>query len=182
MKKHHFILSAIIINTLVFGTIYVVAQQSLRLGANSPQQQLAEDTAAQLNQGVAPESLVQGKVDLKTSLAPFVIIYDQEGKALAGSGYLDSKIPQVPVGVLRHASSNRTNAVTWEPEDGVRLATVSAVANKYYVLSGRSLRQVDKTTETALQLTAVGWLASTAILTYLEVQFPRAARGKKTKR
>ncbi|MDB5163832.1 MAG: hypothetical protein JWS12_450 [Candidatus Saccharibacteria bacterium] len=164
MKKPVFWVAAAVLLTIGFMTMYVVAQQVLRQSANDPQSQLAEDAVASLNEGEKPANVVSGKVDLAASLAPFVIVYDKHGSALASSGYLDNKIPVVPIGVLQHASSGRNNVVTWQPAPGVRLATVTAAANDYYVLSGRSLRMVEKRESNVLHLAALGWVASLVAL------------------
>jgi hypothetical protein len=59
-------------------------QQDLRLGANDPQLQLAEDTARALDAGTPATTLVAtSKVDVATSLAPFLVIYDGAGNVLA---------------------------------------------------------------------------------------------------
>jgi hypothetical protein len=78
-----------------------VVQQELRSGANDPQEQLGADRAAQLNAGAAAGSLVTGPtVDLATSLAPFIVVYDAAGKVLATNGALDGAPPLISGGVL----------------------------------------------------------------------------------
>ena len=73
--------------SIIFGTIYGAAQQVLRLTANDPQIQMAQDAAASLNAGNTPTSLVPSKVDSKVSLAPFIEVYDK------CSGMLHSENP-----------------------------------------------------------------------------------------
>lgn len=162
MKRYFPWLSAVVVLTIVFGTIYVAVQQDLRLSVNYPQVQLAEDLAAQLKQGSKPASLVGGRVNLAQSLAPFVIIYDQQGKVVAGTGYLDGQLLGVPLGVLTSANHGADNRVTVQPRSDVRLATVTVKAGNYYVLSGRSLREVEATVDVITKLVAFGWLASLA--------------------
>jgi hypothetical protein len=112
--------------TCLAGLIYIVIQQDLRTGANDPQQQFAEDAAAQLNAGAAPSSLVTGvKVDLATSLAAFLVVYDAAGMVLATDGQLDGGPPVIPSGVLGSARTSGFDAVTWQPREGVRIATVT---------------------------------------------------------
>jgi hypothetical protein len=65
------------LTTFIAGTGYLISQQVLRMSANDPQIQLAEDAAGRLAAGenaarVVPERLV----DMANSLAPFVIVYD----------------------------------------------------------------------------------------------------------
>ncbi len=164
MKKLVLLLGPVAILVLIFGTIYGTVQQSQRNEANSPQIQLAQDTAAELNQGVQPAAAVSGKVNLATSLSPFVIIYDQEGHVVAGSGYLNGSIPTVPYGVLTASNGHDYNTVTWEPQSNVRIAAISVQADKYYVLSGRSLKEVEANESQTFLISFVGGLLSLLVL------------------
>lgn len=168
MKKLILTLSVPLLITIIFGTIYAVAQQSLRQGANDPQIQLAEDAAAQLDGGVQPQHLVSGSVDIASSLAPFIVIYDNDGKAIAATGQLNSELPSVPQGILTAAANRAYHTVTWQPEAGVRVAAVTVKAKNYYVLSGRSLKEVEKRADRLLFLTALGWFMAIAgfVVTY----------------
>ncbi len=135
--------------TMLCGLVYVAVQQSLRQGGNDPQIQMAEDLAARASRGEALSSLVPVEhIDLGSSLAPFVIIYDEQGKVVAGSGELEGKLPQVPWGVLQYTKAHGENRLTWQPRSGVRIATVTAYFNaptqSGYVLVGRSLREVER--------------------------------------
>lgn len=141
---------------LTFVTMFGVVQQSLRGGADDPQIQMAEDAAAQLDSGTPPTRLAMGSVDMSRSLAPYLIIYDENGAVVAGSGKLDGSVPQVPIGVLTNAQGKDYHRVTWQPEPGVRQAAVSVAAHKYYVLSGRSLKEIEKRTQTVFWLTILG--------------------------
>jgi hypothetical protein len=162
MRKNVFLIFSLAILLIVFGTIFGVVQQFLRMGANDPQIQLAEDTAAALNHGTPPGQLIAGAVDMQRSLAPFVIIYDKNGKVAAGNGQLSGKIAKAPVGVLRAADGKEYNAVTWQPQSGVRIASVSVAANNYYVLSGRSLKEVEKRENKAMEMAMTGGILAGA--------------------
>ena len=165
MKKAIFALVPLAILAVIFGTIYVVVQQAQRSGANYPQIQIAEDTAAALDQGNEPYGVItSGKVDLSKSLAPFTIIYDKTGHVVAGSGFLNNKIPSIPVGVLTAAKNQQYNAVTWQPQKDVRIASVAVSAKDYYVVSGRSLYEVEKQESLTLRLAALGLLVSLVVL------------------
>lgn len=154
--------SAILV--VVFGTLYATVQQAQRTAANDPQIQLAEDTAVQIKRGDPPVTLVE-KVDIGKSLAPFVAIYDAKGHPMLSSGRLDGKLPAVPIGVLQAARGHEYHAVTWQPKDGVRIAAVTVAAGKdYYVLSGRSLREVEKNESKTLLITVAGGLAAMVLL------------------
>jgi hypothetical protein len=157
-------LGAAAILTVIFGTMYAAIQQAQRRDANYPQIQLAEDTATNLNAGNKPRALVSGKVNFGSSLAPFIIIYDKAGHAVAGSGILDNTIPDVPKGMLAAASGRPYHAVTWQPQAGVRIAAVTVAAQNYYVLSGRSLSEVEKNESRTLQLASLGCIVCLLIL------------------
>ncbi|HEX9115975.1 MAG TPA: hypothetical protein VGA61_07900 [Anaerolineae bacterium] len=143
---------------LLAGLIYGVAQQVLRQDANDPQIQMAEDTAALLAQGQQPAPAAP--VDIATSLAPYLIVFDGQGRPVAGSARLHGNLPSVPEGVLDAARQRGENRVTWQPEPGVRSATVIVpVRGAGYVLAGRSLREVEQRTDNLLLLAVAGALA-----------------------
>ncbi len=164
MKKLVLFASFVALLVIIFGTIYVVAQQTQRADANYPQIQIAEDVAASLNKGQKPSSLIGSKVDMNNSLAPFVIIYDKTGKVEAGSGLLNGKVPTVPKGVLTASDDQTYHTVSWQPQDGIRFAVVSVSANKYYVLSGRSIKQAEKNVTKTLLLAFSGGVLSVIVL------------------
>ena len=164
MKKHILWLTAAIVLVIIFGTIYVTVQQSQRLDANWPQIQIAEDAAAALNGGATPQSLTAGKVSMNTSLAPFTIIYDKSGNVVSGGGYLNGHIPQAPIGSLQAASGQSYNFVSWQPQSGIRIAAITVAANKYYVLSGRSLKEIENNATRTFGLAIIGGLLSIIVL------------------
>src|SRR5438093_1537518 len=103
--------------------IYAAVQQNYRQSANDPQIQMAEDAAARLSAGESPQALIPGQaVDLAKSLAPYTIVFDADGQALASGAELDGSSPSPPNGVLDYAETNGQNAITWQPRDGVRSA------------------------------------------------------------
>ncbi len=164
MKKILSWLIALAVLWTGFLTIYAAVQQAQRNDANSPQIQMAEDTAALLKARV-PDSVLPGqKVDMATSLAPFTIIYDKKGNVVVGSGYLNGKIPKAPIGILQASSGPEYNAVTWEPADNVRIAAVTTSANDYYVLSGRNLEEVEKNENKTLEIVLFGGLFATLLV------------------
>lgn len=165
MKKLFPWLGASLVVLIIFGTIYAAIQQSQRRDANYPQIQMAEDKVVALDNGTQPDKLAQGRVNISRSLAPFTIIYDKSGKPVAGSGYLNNKLPTVPMGVLTASKGKEYSFVTWEPAAGVRIAAVSATADKYYVLSGRSLKEVEKNDNKTLTITLLGYIASLLTMT-----------------
>jgi hypothetical protein len=157
-------LGVIVIILLTFGTIYTVTQQAGRSAANDPQIQIAVDAAAQLDRGDHPLIVTSGQTDIEASLAPFVIVYDKSGKVVSGSGYIRGKVPKAPMGVLTAAKGHDYHTVTWEPKDGVRIAAVTVAADKYYVLSGRSLKLTEKQANTTFLLSVLGCLSSLVVV------------------
>lgn len=131
--------------TLLSGLIYIVSQQQLRLSANDPQIQLAEDIAVELSQGISPAALVgQKKIDISQSLAPYIIIFDLNGRPIAGSGRLGGTLPQVPQGVFDYVLEHQEDRITWEPQFGVRSAVVVTKYARGFVLVGRSLKEIER--------------------------------------
>ena len=150
--------------TVLFGSIYAAGQYILRSGANDPQIQLAYDAAQKLDANTDPKELVSGRVDLSSSLAPFMIVYDTGGRVLASSGYLGSGIPELPDGVLENTAHVRDNRFTWQPRPQVRIATVIVAAQHGFVLSGRSLREVEDRETELERLLEAAWLLSIIVL------------------
>lgn len=162
-RFRHYLLTVIVL-AVVFGTMYGLVQQMGRLQANDTPTLLATQAAKQLDAGLGLDSIQMGGTNLQNNPVPFVIIYDKQGKAVGGSGYIDKQLAVVPKGVLTHASTGKNNAVTWEPKSGVRLATVVVAAKEYFVLGGQSLKQTEAHAQHMLWLTLAGYVASLLIL------------------
>jgi hypothetical protein len=144
------------------GLVYLVAQQGLRQGGNDPQIQLAEDVAEALGQGNAVEAVMPAnQVDLAWSLAPFVIVYDVTGALLASSGQLHGQVPSIPASVFDYVRQNGEDRVTWQPEPGVRIASVVVGytgTQSGFVLAGRSLREVEERVSQLGTTVGVTWV------------------------
>lgn len=161
-------LSIAAIITVVMGVLYMNVQQSYRSGANDPQIQLAEDIASAIKQGhsISP-FLKDDTVDLSKSLSPFFILYSADGQPIQSSALLNGQIPQLPSGVLNYAKIHDDDRITWQPQPGVRLATVikwtgsSPVA---FVLVGRSLKEVEVRESNLRTTVAIGWIVCMIII------------------
>jgi hypothetical protein len=155
-----------VLATLTCGLVYVEVQQALRSGANDPQYQMAEDAASRLDAGARPVDLVDTAetVDAATSLAPFTIIFDSAGRVLASDITLDGGQPIPPSGVLRAAKPGSPNAVTWQPREGVRIASVTVAWSGGIVLTGRSLRRVEEQELNTELIAGAAWLVALAAL------------------
>jgi hypothetical protein len=163
LKYFIFWIISIVTITAVMFFIYALAQQGLRQSANDPQIQMAEDAAAQLSAGKNPSEFnSQTKVDIATSLAPYLLIYDNQGQPLASTGALKGEVPNIPPGVLSVAQKFGQDRVTWQPEPGVRSAVVAVPFGNPvsgYVIAGKSLREIEIREDNLLTLTILVWLA-----------------------
>ena len=145
--------------TLLCGLAYAAVQQNYRMGFDGPQIQLAQDAAARLDAGGSPQDIAgSATVDVANSLAPFVITYAADNSVLAGTGKLHGAVPKPPAGVLDAARAKGLKRVTWQPEAGVRIASVSyATKDGRVVLAGRNMREVELREDALLQMTAIAW-------------------------
>ncbi len=144
--------------------VYVSVQHSLRSGLNDPQIQLAEDAAYALNHGAGVEAVTSGaQIDMSLSLAPFIVVYDTQGNPVAGSGTLGGQLPQYPKGALDSAGQSGENRVTWQPNAGVRIASVVVPYNNGFVMAGRNMREVEKRESMITGFAAGTWLLCLAL-------------------
>jgi hypothetical protein len=157
-----------LILTFMGGASSLVFQQMLRRGANQPQIQMADSYASQLASGRKPEDVIPaGAVDLAQSLEPFVIFYNDAGTPVRATGYLNRTIPVPPAGVLRYVSAHGSEEVTWQPQAGVRIASVArrvTGANPGIVLTGRSLRVVEEQEVLFWKIVFGAWFVLVALL------------------
>jgi hypothetical protein len=157
-------IAAMVVATILFGTIYVVVQQFDRLSANDAPQRLASQVAAELREGQSATVDAQPHVDLSRSLADFVVIEDAQGAASAGSGFLKGQLVSLPTGVLASAATSGEDNVTWEPEPRLRFATVTLKVGDQFVSAGQSLQPSESRDGTFRLLIGVGWLISMLVL------------------
>jgi hypothetical protein len=66
--------------------------------------------------------------------------------------------------VLDAVRPGSPNAVTWQPREAVRIATVTVTWKGGTVLAGRSLRLVEQRETTAELIAGAAWLATLAAL------------------
>ncbi len=142
--------------TVLILLVYAAGQQNLRMNANDPQVQMAEDAAARLDAGASPKAVIPADpVDLARSLAPFVIVFGRDGTQLASSARLDGVSPAPPAGTL---SAGKRSEVTWAPRPDVREAAVIVAYRDGHVLAGRSLGLVEQREDALGQLTILFFL------------------------
>jgi len=156
--------------TLVSGTLYITFQQDIRVNrGNLPQAQLAEDIAVALEAGADPRALLQANtaIDFGKSLAPYAIVFNDNGQPIVSSGALDGNVPNLPAGVLDYTRAHREDRITWEPKPGVRSAIVIVRyegKNPGFILVGRSLRDVEEEIGRVGHQIFIGWLGSLIVL------------------
>jgi hypothetical protein len=155
---------------------YILCQQVLRQSANDPQVQLSQDIAAALSQGEPLQSIGQlTPVPIDTSLATFVMVFDDQGKTLVAQARLNHENPSLPPGIFNYVRDHGEDRITWQPQPGVRLALVvnrfSNPTQSGFVAVGRSLKEVERRTDQLFKLTVIGSLAiNIAIYIYLVFQ------------
>ena len=151
----------LVILTGMLAFAYWAVQQNYRQSLNDPQIQMAEDAAATLDAGAAPASIVTRGVplvDISTSLAPWVAVFDASGTPLESSASLGNLPLALPAGVFDVSTWKRVYAeygiamtipksetrFTWQPQIDVRQAVVLVRAsNGTFVAAGRSMREAE---------------------------------------
>jgi hypothetical protein len=158
-------LSAMVIVTIIMGLIYGSVQQTYRSNANDPQMQVAYDLRDHLERGQS--LLFDDTVDLERSLSLFKETYDENGRPIQSTGFLNGRTPQLPKGVFGYANNKGEHWLTWQPKPGVRLATgiirVHAAPVAYLVI-GRSLREAEERVSGLIKMVFTAWLLCISVI------------------
>ncbi len=158
------IVGAILI-TVIFGSIYTVAQQIERQGANDAPLRLASQLAsASPSTRTVTDSAAGDRVDLAKSLALFCVVYDSTGTPVSGTGYLDGALATLPHGVLEDARATGEDRVTWQPQPGLRFATVAVASGANVIVAGQSLAPSESRTDAVGALLLAVWAGTIALL------------------
>lgn len=164
MRKHIYKLKWVVgafLFSLVCLLIYVTLQQSYRQTANDPQILVAESIATRLSNGERALTRTS-TINIAESKALFVLVYNQDGKPIGGTGQLGAGLPTVPKGALEFAGKHGENRITWQPLPLVRFAIVikpyKNTNSSGYVVVGRSLRETEKRIEQLSNITFWVWL------------------------
>lgn len=157
----------VLVVSCILGVVHVVVQQDMRIGANDPQIQMAEDTAVILNTR-SFLNVSQHKIDIAQSLAPFIMTFDANGQVRSSEAELDGQTPTVPAGIFAYVTSNGEDRLTWQPRTGVRIAAVVTKYNNGYVLVGRNLREVEKREDMLFVQIVFGWVV-TLVVSFIAV-------------
>jgi len=187
MAKETFGRPALVFNALVLAgmatvlavALYAIPQQVLRMGADDPQIQMATDLAARLESGATPAVAVPiGSVDMARSLAPFLIVYDDQGRPLGSTAQLNGQTPTPPAGVFDNVRAHGEERVSWQPilgsTRGVRIAAVVervSGAQPGFVLAGRSMREVEARIDHVQNLAGLTWLGMLGLIVVGTVAF-----------
>ena len=154
-----------VLATLSILATYSAVQQDLRQTANDPQRGMALDAAVRLDGGAHASDVVGiSKVEMSSSLTPFVLVLDSGGNVLASGATLDGSVPQPPLGLVGEAHSLGHDDVTWQPRAGVRSAAVVVPWKGGAVLSGRSLTAIEEREDSILADLFLGGLITLACL------------------
>ena len=189
---------ALLLNAVLFAGIatgvalalYAIPQQVLRSGANDPQIQMATDLAAMLNRYGVTDGLHQGAllntggvVDMAQSLAPFLIVYDDQGRPLGSNAQLNGQTPTPPAGVFDFVRQHGEERVSWQPilgsTRGVRIAAVVERVNGRqpgFVLAGRSLREIEARETHVRNMAGLTWLGMLALIAIGILVYGRLSR------
>ena len=165
------------LTTVICLFVNLAVQQNFRTTADDPQVQLAQDAARMLGENRSVRNSRTQIVDVGRSLAPWVAVYDGSGRAIESSGQLNGAAPQLPDGVFAAARSRGENRVTWQPATGIRIATVVefvGTPNVRYVVSGRSLREVEGRVENLNRITLAAWAVTLLLCAVLARQIRSA--------
>ena len=158
------VIGAVVI-TAIFGSIYVVAQQVERQGANDAPLRLASQLASTNGSPGATAGAAAGDhVDLAKSLALFYVVYDSTGTPVSGTGYLDGALATLPHGVIEAARATGEDRVTWQPQPGLRFAAVAIASGANVIVAGQSLAPSESRTDAVGALLLAAWAGTIALL------------------
>jgi hypothetical protein len=185
MLRDSFFRPALLFNALVLAALATglalalntIPQQVLRLGADDPQIAIATDLVAVFQSGGIQEMLRQGalpflvggpgNVDMAHSLAPFVIVYDDQGHILASQAVLEGKAPTPPPGVFDYVRIHAEDRFSWQPRRDVRIAAVMQRVNgpqSGFVVAGRNMREVEARESLVGKLAGLTWIGMMAVI------------------
>ncbi|WP_427007417.1 hypothetical protein [Pseudarthrobacter sp. H2] len=153
-------LTAVIVITLIFGSAYAALQQLGRRSANAAP---AAAAAAQIQ--LIGSQMTAPRLELTPDSGVFVIMYGADDKPVSGTATLHGSLPTLPPGVLQTARDSGSDAVTWQPEPGLRMAVVARpAAGNAVVVAGQSLTPYEDRDRLVMIFLAAGWLGSIVVL------------------
>ena len=153
-------LTAAAVASIIFGSVYVTFQQ---LGRRSANDAPAATAAAQVG-SLGAETVPSSRLELTPESGIFVIIYGPDDQPVSGTATLHGSLPVLPAGVLQTARTAGSDAVTWQPEPGLRMAVVTRPAGGKVIVAGQSLTPYENRDQMVLLFLASGWLGSMLVL------------------
>ena len=162
--------------TLISLLLYVVMQQSIRLGANEIPIELAENTARSLaTQNTFPQTFPPDKIDISKSISPFIYVFDKDKRLIGSTAIVSGKTPEFPQGVLDNAKKNGEDRVTWQTVEGIRSSTVTVYFKdklEGYIVAGKSLSEVEKRIDTIALQILIGYLVGVILIIFAKDRLP----------
>ncbi|MDQ0634264.1 hypothetical protein QFZ40_002173 [Arthrobacter pascens] len=153
-------LAAAIIVTFVFGSAYFTLQQLGRRAANDAPTAAAAAQVAVMG-FPAPSA---PRLELTPDSGVFVIVYGADNQPMSGTATLHGTLPVLPAGVLEAARRSGSDAVSWQPEPGLRIAVVARPAGDQVVVAGQSLKPTEDRNWMVLIFLSAAWLGSMIVL------------------
>jgi len=139
------------------GCAYLVFQQAGRDQANQPAAAAASQAVYELASGKPPADALPASTDMTSTLTPFVLIFDTSRRLVASSGgTLDSALVY-PASCFDQVDASGENRVTWQPEPGLRFATVAVKYDGGYVVGAYSLAESERDTGNFGTTLAIGY-------------------------
>jgi hypothetical protein len=144
--------------------IYLAVQQVGRQNANDPQIQMAREARAALASGQSISAVIPAsQVDISSSISPFITAVSDNGSVIASSGRLHGQLRTLPRGVFANLGRDGEETVTWQPEPGVRMATVvtrNPGSTGGFIVVGRSLLNTEIRIQRIGSLLLLGWVGT----------------------
>jgi hypothetical protein len=158
MRVHRAVVFAAVyvLFALAVGTVYIVAQHDGRSAAEDAPRVLlsAASTADQ-----------PSRLDLARYQGVFWIRYGTADQPVDGNGYLHGTLGAVPAGVLDTARHAGEDAVTWQPEAGLRFAIVAQPASGGDVIvAGQSLHRTELRASQSLVYVGLSLIAGAIVV------------------
>lgn len=147
--------------TVGIGFGFMAVQQNYRQNANDPQIAFAKDVVLAIEQGAPLDQILASAsvINVEENMSPFAMIFDKDGKIVGASAKLGDKDLSLPAGSIEFAKAQGKNYFTWQPKEGVRIATILLPAKDSFVLVGRNIQEVEARIKGLMYMAGGAWLA-----------------------
>lgn len=153
-------LAAAVVVTIIFASVYLTLQHTGREAVNNAP---AAAVALQLQQ-IGSDPAGGPRLELTKDSGTFVMLYGPDNKPIYSTVTLHGDVPNLPPGVLDTTRAGGTDAITWQPEPGLRMAVVTGFAAGKVVVAGQSLTPFENADKFTQLVIAGGWLTSMLVL------------------